>query len=92
MLKCREKDGIVGDKTGSQSGIKPRAKILGQLSNIPIIVLVMKIVLQTCTQWLSEFNFFTAANIIQPRLTQHWIKYRTYIEKPTRVPEHSTMT
>ena len=48
--------------------------------------------LQTCTQWLSEFDFFTAANIIQPRLTQHWIKYRTYIEKPTRVPEHSTMT
>lgn len=42
LLKCREKDGVVGDKKGNQSGINPRARILGQLSYI-LVVLVMKI-------------------------------------------------
>ena len=42
MLELREKDGVVGDQKGNQSGVNPRAKILGQLSYI-LVVLVMKI-------------------------------------------------
>ena len=68
-----------------RSTITPLSSQLAMVCSVKVTTLSVRPwahnLLQTCTQWLSEFDFFTAANIIQPRLTQHWIKYRTYIEK-----------